>query len=57
MEHENNRFKLEEEKSLIYDSLSDIDICTCYDEDLQIELLRVLNNSDFKELSNSKYKL
>lgn len=47
MKEGEQRFLLEEEKSTIYHRESNRDICNCYDEELQVELLRVLNNSDF----------
>lgn len=40
---ENKRFKCEPDKSLIYDSSTNSDICMYFDEDIRDLLLNLLN--------------
>ena len=40
---EESRFKYEADKSIIYDSVTDEDICNCYNEEYVELLIKLLN--------------
>lgn len=46
---EESRFKYEADKSIIYDSVTDDDICNCYDEEY-VKLLITLLNKHYENL-------
>ena len=48
------RYKSELDKSLIYDSATNKDICMYFDDDTRDMLLELLNRSDDIENKNSK---
>lgn|GEM_PF-6067502 len=49
---EESRFKYEPDKSIIYDSVTDDDICNCYDEKYVELLIRLLNKHYERSLSS-----
>ena len=45
MEDDNLRYKAEEDKSLIYDSKTDTDVCMYFDDETKVWLLNILNSN------------
>lgn len=51
------RYKFEEDKKVIYDSLTDQDVCMYFNDDMRDWLLDTLNNNPLTKSDERKYKI